>query len=550
MAQGWTIDATADTITFYEAPATGTNNVVVKEYASGTTGATDVFAYSAWSDRYGWPQEVEFFAARLVFARTDTQPQTAWFSQVDDYSNFGKNTPIEDSDAITATLNARQVNAIEELVPLDKLILLTTGAEWKTTGGQDDVLTPTKLAWKPQTYWGSSSLPALVVGNTALFVQNRGYTVRDIGYQYESDGYTGSDLTIFSSHLVVGYTLTDWTFQTIPYSAAWMVRSDGALLTCTYMKEQQVNGWARHDTQGVVESVCSIPEGTEDSVYFIVRRTINGVSKRYVEKLNTRLFANPRDWFFVDSGLTYDGRNTGTTTMTLTATGWTSEDELTITASASAFVGTSDDGDWIVFGYESDNPLRVVITAYVSATVVKGRALRDVPVAWQGVASTDWAYARDSVSGLAHLEGETVSILADGFVMEPRAVSSGAISLDNPATVIHVGLGYECDFETLDVTIPGGESVSTRQKVIPTASIMLGESRGIKIGPSFDLLEEYESRDAGDLMQAPPPPIDGVVDVYPVKTWQQSGRVAVRQSQPLALSILGVVPKVEFGETS
>lgn len=553
MAQGWTIDATADTITFYEPPATGTNNVVVKEYASGTTGATDVFAFAAWNASVGWPQEVEFFAARLVFARTATQPQTAWFSQVDDYSNFGKSTPIEDSDAITATLNARQVNAIEELVPLDKLIMLTTGGEWKTTGGQDDVLTPTKLAWKPQTYWGASKLPALVVGNMALFTQSRGYIVRDIGYEYESDGYTGSDLTIFSSHLVIGYSIVDWAFQTIPNSAVWMVRNDGKALTCTYMKEQEVNGWAPHDTLGSFESVCSVSEGGEDAVYFIVRRSINGVQKRYVERLNTRQFAHAREWFFVDSGLTYDGRNVAATTMTLSlgsATGWTSEDELTLTASSGVFTGITDEGDWIVFGYEGDEPLRMAITDYVSGTVVKVRPLRDVPAEYQAVATTDWAFGRDTITGLGHLEGETVAILADGFVMEQRAVASGSITLDNPATVVHVGLPYVAEFETLEVTMPGGESVSTRQKVIPTASVMLGPSRNIKIGPAFDLLEEYEPRDSGESMQSAPPDLTGVADVYPAKTWAESGRVCIRQDQPLSLSIIGVIPKVEFGDAA
>lgn len=549
--QGWQINATLDQIVFNEPPVAGVNNIVVNEYASGSAGATDVWALAAWSETRGWPQEVEFFASRLVFARTERNPQTAWFSQVDDYSNFGRSVPMEDSDAITATLNARQVNAIEELVPLDKLLLLTTGGEWKTTGGQDDILTPTKLAWKPQTYWGASKLPALVIGNTALFTQARGYIVRDIGYQYESDGYTGNDLTIFASHLVIGHQILDWTYQTIPNSAVWMVREDGIAMTCTYMREQEVNGWAPHETLGYFESVCNVSEGNEDFVYFIVRRKINGANKRYVERLNTRLFAHAREWFFVDCGLTYDGRNIAGTTMTLTlgsATGWTSEDELTLAASASVFTGASDVGDWVVFGYEGDNPLRMVITEFLTTSVVKVRPLRDVPVEWRSVGTADWAFGRDSISGLGHLEGESVAILADAMVMGQRVVAGGSITLDNPATVVHVGLPYVADFETLEVTVPGSETVATRKKVIPTVSLLLGPSRNIKTGPSFDRLEEYDARDSGDSMQGAPPDIEGVVDVHPVKSWDQSGRVAVRQDQPLALSILGVVPSVEFGE--
>jgi hypothetical protein len=546
VAQGW--DVTGGFITFYEAPPVGVNNVVVNQYAQASVGATDVFALSAWNPGFGWPQEVEFFADRLIFARTYTQPQTAWFSQVSDYSNFGKSTPIVDSDAITATLNARRQNAIEELVPLDKLVMLTAGGEWRTDGGQDDVLTPETLSWKPQSYWGSSKLPALVIGNTALFTQARGYIVRDIGYQFESDGYTGSDLTIFSSHLVIGYQLVDWDFHTIPYSCAWIVRDDGTLLSCTYMKEQGVNGWAWHDTLGYFESVVCIPEGNEDFAYFVVRRNINGVDKRYVERLNTRLFANAREWFFVDCGLTYDGRNTTATTMTLTSPGggWTDNDTLRITASASTFVGTTDEGDWVVFDYEGDM-LRMVITNYVSATQADVQPVRNVPAEWQGVATTNWAIGRDVIGGLQHLATETVAILADGFVQAQRAVSGGGlVTLDNPGVVVHIGLPYVSEMKTLSVNAPGAESIRGRGKNIKKVNLLVEQARNILVGPSEDRLEEWESRDDED-MQLPPNTIDGMVTVHTSSDWNENGQVMVRQSDPLALSIVGIIPEVELG---
>jgi hypothetical protein len=548
VAQGWTIDPTADTITFYDAPVAGANNIVVKEYASGGTGATDVFALSAWNPGFGWPQEVEFFADRLVFARTATQPQSVWFSQVSDYSNFGKSTPIADSDAITATLNARQQNAIEELVPLDKLLMLTSGGEWKTSGGQDDVLTPSTLAWKPQSYWGASKLPALVIGNTALFTQARGYIVRDIGYQFETDGYSGSDLTIFSSHLVIRYQLLDWDFQTIPYSSVWIVRNDGVALSCTYMKEQGVNGWAPHETLGKFESVQCVPEGNEDFAYFVVNRTIGGVQQRYIERLNTRMFGHARDWFFVDCGLTYDGRNTSVTTVTLAtigAGGWTDDDTLRATASTPIFTGLSDVGDWLVIDYEGD-PLRMEIVGYVSTTQVDVRPLRNVPVTWQAVATTNWAIGRDTISGLGHLEGETVAILADAFVMASRAVSGGTITLDNPAVVVHAGLPYTSDFETLSVNAPGGESIRAKAKVIKKVNLLVEQGRNIKVGTTFDRLEEYESRDNEDPQQ-PPDIINDLVEIYTSDNWNMNGRVCVRQDEPLALSIVGVIPEVDVG---
>src|SRR5690348_2641787 len=117
MAQGWTVDAVADTITFLEAPPAGTGNVVVKEFATADLNATAVWALGAWHGAYGFPREVEFFSDRLVFAATVSQPQTLWLSRIGDYSMFGKSTPIADDDAITATCNARTLNRVTDLLP-------------------------------------------------------------------------------------------------------------------------------------------------------------------------------------------------------------------------------------------------------------------------------------------------------------------------------------------------------------------------------------------------------------------------------------------------
>jgi len=194
MAQGWSIDPTADKIKFIEAPPAPSGspppatNINVKELPSGGFGGTDVWALGAWCPAFGYPSVVEFFADRLFFANTPTDPQLTHASNTGDYYNFGRSSPIVDSDAFSFAINARQVNAVKELVPLDSLVLLTTGGEWKTSGGQDDVLTPTTIAFKPQSYNGAANMPALVIGNSGLYVQNRGYIVRDISYQFDVDG--------------------------------------------------------------------------------------------------------------------------------------------------------------------------------------------------------------------------------------------------------------------------------------------------------------------------------------------------------------------------
>lgn len=550
MPQGWTINATADTITFYEPPGNG-HAIVVREYPGTTTGATDVWAMSAWSAVNGYPSEVEFFADRLVFAATKAEPQTLWFSKSGSYTDFGRSSPIVDDDAITATINARQQNAIRELVPLTQLIILTTGGEWKTSGGQDDVLTPNTIGFKPQSYNGAARIPALVIGNNGLFVQNRGYVVRDIAYQYDMDAYGGTDLTVWSSHLTEGKPIAEWDYQQIPFSVAWVVREDGALLTMTYMREQDVIGWTPMELDGEVESVCCVPEGGEDAVYIVVKRTIGGQEKRYVERLASRLITDIREAKFLDSFVSYDGRNTTSKTMTATAASWDVGDSVTLTASAATFA-PGDVGDVIVLGYANDENARLRITGYTSATQVTAEIDTPIPTAYRGVVTTDWGFARDVMTGLGHLEGRTVGILCDGRVQDERTVTGGQITLDEPGVLVHVGLPYTADFETLEINVPGAETPRMNHKIIKRLGLIVQDTRSIRAGPDFDTLDEYEPRGndatlATESMLTAPGMQQECVEVHVSGEWAKKGRVCVRQSDPLPIGILGVILDTEFG---
>lgn len=547
MPQGWTIDATADTITFYEAPPTGTNNIAVQEFAvPASGGSSDVFALSAWGQKWGYPAEVEFFGGRLVFGSTNDQPQTVWMSKTGNYTDFGKTIPSVDDDAITATINARQVNRIKELVPLSELVLLTTGGEFKTTGGQDDVLTPTTVGFKPQSYHGAAELNALVIGTSAIFLQNRGYVVRDIDYSFEADGYTGNDLTVFASHLTEGKPIVDWDYQQIPYSIVWAVRQDGVLLALTYMKDQSVVAWTPMEIDGFVESVTVIPEGGEDSVYMVVRRTVGGEQKRYIERLSSRLITDAREGRFLDSHLTYDGRNKTATTMTATGTDWSVGQAITLTASAATFAA-GDLDDVIVLGYGAGTNARLRITTFTSATVVQAQVVTPIPASLRGVATTDWGFARDTLSGLSHLNGRTVGVLADGFVQDDKVVTAGSIALDSPGVLVHVGLRYVSDLETLEINVPGGATTRMQNKLIKRLGIIVQDTRGLLAGPEFGKLEEWEPRTA-EPTTAPPDVQNGCLQVWITGSWAERGRVCIRQADPLPMAILGVIPDVTMGD--
>lgn len=501
------------------------------------------------------PGVVGYYQQRMVFAASASKPQTVWMSRVGAFNNFGFSQPRKDDDAIELTISSNQVNRIRAMVPLKELLVLTSGAE-VTISGDNTGIKPTNVRAIFQSYIGSGTVPPAVYGNTALYVQARGQKLADLSYSYTSDGFQGQDLTVLSSHLVRGYEIKAMTLAQVPNSVLWCVRNDGVKLGFTYLPAQEVFSWHRHDTDGVFESIVSIPEGDEDAVYAIVRRTIAGATKRYVERLASRelrRYGSGEYWFdrafFVDSGLTYDGRRSGTAILT-GGTDWKYPNPLTLTVSASTFDAGMVGRSVIMYGGGSatsiGNLLTVKIIAYTSPTVVTVEPQTLVPESLRGVSATRWGIAASTISGLGHLEGKTVSILADGNVAPQQVVTGGAIPLDGPSLVVHAGLPIIGDFETLDVALPNSPAFLGNRKRTNELIVFCEESRGFWAGPDDSHLYEYKQRSTENYGE----PIELLTGRAPIKIsspWSDSGHVFIRQLDPLPLSILGVMTNVQAG---
>lgn len=263
--------------------------------------------YNPFTGAGNYPRCSTFVDQRLAFASTLNNPQACWFSQSANYENFGFSRPRKVSDGFEFRIRSRQVNEIRSLLQTRGLMVLTSGGEFVVTGGQDEYIAPDTIVVKNQGYRGASKVQPVVVGNVVLFAQERGGVVRDFSYEFAEDSFVGKDLTIMARHLFEDRSITAWAYAQAPYSIVWVVLDTGALVSLTYIKEHDVWGWTRHETDGEVEDVTVVAEGQEDVPYFIVKRTIGGVEKRYIERLHTRSFASIEDAFFVDSGLTYSG---------------------------------------------------------------------------------------------------------------------------------------------------------------------------------------------------------------------------------------------------
>ncbi|MDE3244445.1 MAG: hypothetical protein KGN80_00045 [Acidobacteriota bacterium] len=526
--------------------------------ATSTATNTYRWQFGAWGGAQGWPSVVTYHQGRRTFAATPLQPHTIWGSRVDSYDDFSTSVPVQDDDAITWTLASSQVDGVRGLLSMDKLMLLTAGANW--AAGSGDPLTPGNIPVRIQGFRGSSHVQPMGVGNSVVYIQDKNQIIRDLAYDFASDRYDGDDLTVFAAHLTENRTIVEWAYQQHPFGIIWSVRDDGALLGLTYMREEKVVGWHWHDTNGCFESVCCVSEGQEDAVYVIVYRKINNVVKRYIERFNTRLITNIEDAFFVDCGLTYDGRNTaGITTCTLTGgTTWDVEDSLTATFSTAVWSGSSDIGDQIVMkDADGETVYRFTVTAYTSPTVVTVRPNRNIPAGYQAVARTDWSIARDTLSGLDHLEGKYVSVLSDGFV-EARAavqgeteqngllVSGGIITLSQPGSVVQVGLPIIGDLKTLSVSVLGQENVVDKKKAIPAVRAQLLESRSFFVGRDVNHLWEAKERST-EAYALPIRLQDGVVSIFISTPWSPDGSICVRQLNPLPLTITSIIPEVHVG---
>jgi hypothetical protein len=513
-------------------------------------GITPPIVETPFSSANNYPRSVSYYEQRRVFAGTNNAPQTIWMTRSGTESDLSYSLPVKDSDRISIRVAARELNTINHIVPLTQLLLMTSSAEWRVSPINSDALTPTTISVRPQSYIGANDVQPEIVNNTVVYCAARGGHVRELGYSWQSSGFVTGDLSIRAAHLFDDLTLVDMCYSKSPQPILWFVSSNGNLLSLTYMPEQQIGAWAQHDTLGLYESCTAVAEGNEDRLYVIVKRTINGNSIRYVERMATRQITTLENCFFVDSGCTYDGTNTTATTVTVSGgTTWGPSDVLTITASSAIFAypATTDVNDAIVLTDSAGNKYRLRIIGTSSTTVATARVDVTLPVALRNTATTVWAFARDTVSGLGHLEGATVSILADGAVQPQETVSSGSVTLDRAAVLIHVGLPYESDLQTLPAVMSIDGYGQGRYKNVNKAYLRVFKSSGIFVGPTADRLVEAKQRTT-EPYGTPPSLKSDEIDVDLKPAWRAGGQVYIRQADPLPLTVVGLTLEVVLGD--
>lgn len=254
-----------------------------------------------------YPRAVSYMEQRRCFGGSTNLPQSIWMTRTGTESNMNYSIPSQDDDRIALRIVAREAHVVRHLVPLDDLLALTSGGVWRFRA--DGALTASTVNLKPQSYVGASNVQPASTNQSVMYVADRGQHVQEISFK--TDGrvsyYDVADISVLAPHLFDYRSIVQLAYATAPVHTLWAVRDDGILLGLTHMPEHEVQAWHRHDTQGLFESVCAVAEGSEDGVYVIVKRTINGQTVRYIERMHTRQFEEVTDAFFMDAGVTYDG---------------------------------------------------------------------------------------------------------------------------------------------------------------------------------------------------------------------------------------------------
>ena len=416
-----------------------------------------------------YPTKATFYEERLIYANTDSHPNTVWGSVSGDFDTFspsGADATIADSDGLNFTLSSDQVNQITGMYGGKYLHLFTKNGTFNmSSGSATQGLSPTTVQVINETNDGAADKKVIPASKSTLYIGKNKKRLREFAYNIDYDSYTSPDMTVLSEHLGFG-NFEEAYFANYPNNVVWVRRGDGKLLGFTYYRNQDVTAWHQHTIAGTnakVKSIATIPGVNDayDTVYMIVERTINSATKQYVEFLEEEYREadghTKDDAFFLDSGLSYSG---GSTT---------------------------------------------------------------------------------SISGLDHLEGETVTVLNNGAVEATKTVSSGSITLTNATTKCHVGLAYNAELESVNVE-PKSQYGTTQGKRgrIDKAIFRVFETVGLKAGPTSSSVDVVPFRTTTSTMSATTPKTGDYTFLMPA-TYSTENKLYVKSDTPHPCTISAIM---------
>lgn len=493
------------------------------------------------------PTAACFFEDRLFFTGSPNAGQRVDGSKIGDYENFqtiSENLQVYAEYSISFVLNSDDVNIGKWMFADEKgLIIGTLANEWTIkSASSSEAFSALSVSAKLTSSFGSSDCYPVRAGKAILFVQKSGRKIREYHYFQDVESFRATDLSVLSEHMTLG-GLKQLAYQKDPQQIVWAVTNNGKLVAMTY--ERDIDnlraGWHKHELGGsnLVESVAVIPspDGIRDDVWLVVKRFVDGAWVRYIEVI-TKFFDDEdeqEDAFFVDSGLTYD--------LPIAISGITNANPCVLTATAH---GLSNGDSVYLRGIIGTTELNQKIFTVANKTTNTFEL--------SGIDSTDYGtylsggYVRkrvQTITGLDHLEGETVQVLADGAVQNSKVVTGGSITLDAKAATVTVGLGYNSDAQLpiIDAGAADGTSIGKTRRT-NRLGLFLNRSLNLLVGTDFENMTRLFFRNANEAMGKAPSLFSGIIVETLDADYDFENKIAWRQDQPLPSTILAVMPSM------
>lgn len=480
-----------------------------------STVPTEAWKMGAWGGDQGYPGAIAFFDGRAIMANTEGSPNALWASQSGNLQNMRPDSyadgslSVQDNDAIDVALRSTQINPIFWMAGQRQLMLGTAGGQW-VIQSSNAVITPADISAKQHAAVSCANVRPVEINQTILFVDRARREVHDLGFSLQEDSFQATDLTILSDHIFRDNNISEMVFQRNPYSLVWCRRDDGRLASLAYNKQHQVLGWSQTVIGGsfgsgdaVVESVITIPgSNDEDQDYpSDERNEIWMIVKRTIDGNTTR---------YIEFGEYY-------------YSGPLRED------------------------YDTEALWRAAVrTSQADAFYV------DCGLTYSGSATT-------TVTGLTHLEGETVKVLADGVPQPDKVVSSGSITINDAATKIHVGLPYTHKYESLKLASATSEGTGVgKVKIITSVGLILLDTAefsmtttdyddvsGRRMHDLYTIRFDQDYYDPDDAV----PLFTGEITPSTEGAYSRDARIYIEGDTPLPFTLLGLAPQMEIRTT-
>lgn len=525
------------------------------------------------------PSVPGFFQQRLVIAASPAGLQSYNLSQPQSFFNFNTSDPIQDDDAISGSIVSGELNQIKALIPATTgMIALTTKAAWLINGGggisTSNPITPVNQTANPQAFNGANDLRPVQVNEDIIYGTYKGGYFRDLTYNIYANIYTGADISTLSNHLFFGFNFVDLAWSEEPFKTMWFVRNDGVMLSLGFVKEQELVGWAHHDTNGQFLSVCSVVEmvggNTVDAVYVIVQRVVNGFTVQYVERMVDRYFPyGYEDAWSVDCALQTVPQVSPLGTLLIAGNVGAVGNAVTLTDIVDTpFTAPMASGNWIVRAGGGIYK----ITAFTSSSVVTAQVQR-VPSfinpytnrAFPVIAGYTIWQPVTTVTGLTQLIGEAVTGVADGKVVFGMVDATGTLvpALAVPATKVTLGKSFLPQLMTLPLDL-GEPTVQSKRKKENAVTLRVADTLGLQVGTRFANCVTMKDFQIGaiptqsngpalvtDLVNPSLNPSGPIIDGRQIldPLWQEPGQICIQQNLPYPATILGVIPEVAVGDT-